>query len=152
MRDLYFVPNEELEPTDKNKLQLLDQEIKGILERTYQNRNFEFKRKPVQKRYCFELELPQNQVYIQVRYGFEFRALVNNLKGIHFKYVLGNSFTALELLIIEKTMKGPGWLKLRDVGESRRRMTKGVKWELEFRDTGAGYTKNLEVMTVPMIQ
>jgi hypothetical protein len=41
--------------------------------------------------------------------------------------------TALELLLIERGMKGPGWLKIKKVRESRRQLTKGIplEWEVE---------------------
>lgn len=70
---------------------------------------------------------------MNVRYGFEFRQLPVNLKGNTFQFVLGNTMTALELLLIERGMKGPGWLKIKKVRESRRQLTKGIplEWEVE---------------------
>ncbi len=47
-----------MEEGNSEYLHRMDEEIKTVLERTYQSRDFFFKRKPVQKSYCFELDLP----------------------------------------------------------------------------------------------
>ena len=54
--------------------------------------------------------------YYKVRYSFK----INNLKqqiepdweGETYKYVIGTSYTALQLLIINKKIKGPCWVKI----------------------------------------
>lgn len=56
MRDLYFVPVHPLQQ-DTQQIKQLDDEITQVLHRTY-GKHFEFKRKPVVKNYCFELDLP----------------------------------------------------------------------------------------------
>lgn len=81
LRDLYFVPKIKVEPSNTEYLHRMDEEIKAVLERTYQSRDFSFKRKPVEKNYCFELDLPPQQVYLNVRYGFEHRPLNLNVSG-----------------------------------------------------------------------
>ena len=83
------------------------------------------------KNYCFELDLPPTQLYMQVRFPFDHRQLPLHLKGRHFQYVLGNTLSALELLIMEKGLKGPGWLKIQNLKPAKRLMTKALSYEWE---------------------
>lgn len=54
--------------------------------------------------------------------------------------------TALELLLIEKGMKGPGWLRLTNIKETNRLLTKGMAYELDFQEKHS-YMKSIEVLS-----
>lgn len=48
--------------------------------------------------------------YLKIKYGFDAPALPADLKGKTFDYVLGTTYTALELFIIKRKLFGPQWL------------------------------------------
>ena len=59
-RSIYFAPRYQIQQSDSEQLGELDREIKEVLNRQIQQKDLPYRRKPIQKNYCFELDLPQN--------------------------------------------------------------------------------------------
>ncbi|KAK3603739.1 hypothetical protein CHS0354_023353 [Potamilus streckersoni] len=73
-----------------------------------------FKSRSVRKQYAFEkTEVPAESDYLEVRYSADCPALPSDLKGETFSQVFGTNTSSLELLLIERKMKGPSWLDIR---------------------------------------
>lgn len=67
--------------------------------------------------YVFEIrEIPRNvRKYYKVRYNFKInltQEIEPDWEGDTYKYVIGTQYTALELLIINKEVKGPCWIRV----------------------------------------
>lgn len=73
-----------------------------------------FKSMKVTKSYCFEkAEVPSWAEYLEVRYSAEYTQLPSNLKGETFSHVFGANTSCLEMLLLERKMKGPGWIDVK---------------------------------------
>jgi DNA polymerase alpha subunit A len=71
----------------------------------------------VDMQYVFEIrDIPRNmRKYYKVRYSFKTNLteeIEPDWEGDTYKYVIGTSYTALELLIVNKRVKGPCWIKI----------------------------------------
>ncbi|KAK4326034.1 hypothetical protein Pmani_003411 [Petrolisthes manimaculis] len=74
----------------------------------------QFKSRKVTKKYCFEkVEVPEESEYLEVRYSADLPALPSDLQGETFSCVFGANTSALELLLLERRIKGPGWLDIK---------------------------------------
>lgn len=97
-----------------------------------------FKTRKVNKNYAFNLaDVPDTSEYLEIRYGVskiiskfhspleksinhelifqaEFSALPANLTGETFSRVFGTNTSFLEIFLIERRIKGPGWLEIID--------------------------------------
>jgi len=59
------------------------------------------------------LDIPRcKSIFYNVRYSFEFDAPPKDLKDSTFKYVIGTTYQAHEIFLLEKEIRGPVWLKL----------------------------------------
>ncbi|KAL3848220.1 hypothetical protein ACJMK2_019093 [Sinanodonta woodiana] len=73
-----------------------------------------FKSRSVRKQYAFEkTDVPVESDYLEVRYSADCPALPSDLKGETFSQVFGTNTSSLELLLIERKMKGPSWLDIK---------------------------------------
>lgn len=79
-------------------------------------RIMEFTCKETNKHYSFEKEgTPKTSDYLEVRYNAHHPAMDTNYSGPAIERVFGTSVNALELLLIERKIKGPGWLDVKNV-------------------------------------
>lgn len=79
------------------------------------NRVTEFRSSNVTKSYAFDREgTPKECEYVQVRYPSTFPAMDANYSGPSIEHVFGTSVNALELLLIERNIKGPCWLEVKN--------------------------------------
>uniref|UniRef100_A0A803SSV4 DNA polymerase n=1 Tax=Anolis carolinensis TaxID=28377 RepID=A0A803SSV4_ANOCA len=84
-----------------------------------------YKSKKVEKKYAFEIpDVPANSDYLEVRYLAEFPRLPQDLKGETFSHVFGTNTSSLELLLMNRKMKGPGWLEIKNP----QLLTQPVSW------------------------
>ncbi|XP_034238111.1 DNA polymerase alpha catalytic subunit [Thrips palmi] len=73
----------------------------------------QFKSKKVTKNYAFNLpDVPLSSEYLEVKYPASCGALPSNLEGSTFSRIFGTNTNSLELLLIERRIKGPCWLDL----------------------------------------
>jgi len=72
-----------------------------------------FKSMKVTRAYAFgEKDVPVESEYLQVRYSAEFPALPADLVGETFSHVFGSNTSALEMLILDRRIKGPCWIDI----------------------------------------
>lgn len=68
----------------------------------------------VQKAYAFEIEdVPVTSEYMEVRYSADGPQLPCDLSGQTFSHVFGTNTSSLELLLLNRKMKGPCWLNVK---------------------------------------
>ncbi|CAI9736724.1 DNA polymerase alpha catalytic subunit-like [Octopus vulgaris] len=73
-----------------------------------------YKSKKVSCKYAFELEdVPIRSDYLEVRYSFDLPMLNKDLKGETFSHIFGTNTSGLEILLLDRHMKGPCWLNLK---------------------------------------
>ncbi|XP_072901729.1 DNA polymerase alpha catalytic subunit isoform X1 [Hemitrygon akajei] len=73
-----------------------------------------FKSKRVEKKYAFEIpDIPENCEYLEVRYAADLPPLPSDLKGETFSHVFGTNTSSLELLLLNRKIKGPSWLEFK---------------------------------------
>lgn len=71
----------------------------------------QFKSRKVTKSYAFgEPGIPKESEYLEVCYSAEYPALPSDLCGQTFSHVFGTNTSFLELFLLERRIKGPGWL------------------------------------------
>lgn len=74
----------------------------------------EFRCKKIEKLYAFEREgVPKNSEYLEVRYSANCPSMSSDYNGPSIEAVFGTSSNALELLLIERKIKGPCWLDIK---------------------------------------
>ncbi|XP_021572093.1 DNA polymerase alpha catalytic subunit [Carlito syrichta] len=74
-----------------------------------------FKSKPVEKNYAFEIpDVPEKSEYLEVRYSAEMPQLPQDLKGETFFHVFGTNTSSLELFLMNRKIKGPCWLEVKN--------------------------------------
>ncbi|XP_038658169.1 DNA polymerase alpha catalytic subunit [Scyliorhinus canicula] len=73
-----------------------------------------FKSKKVQMNYAFEIpDIPTHCDYLEIKYAADLPQLPSDLKGETFSHVFGTNTSSLELLLLNRKIKGPGWLELK---------------------------------------
>ncbi|GAB1605260.1 DNA polymerase alpha catalytic subunit-like [Argonauta hians] len=73
-----------------------------------------YKSKKVSCKYAFELaDVPIKSDYLEVRYSFDLPMLNKDLKGETFSHIFGTTTSGLEILLLDRKMKGPCWLDLK---------------------------------------
>ncbi|KAG8262791.1 DNA polymerase alpha catalytic subunit [Homalodisca vitripennis] len=74
-----------------------------------------FRSRPVLKNYAFEIDnVPKSCEYVEVKYSSSMAQLPKNLKGETIAHVFGTNSSFLELLLLQRKIKGPCWLDLID--------------------------------------
>ncbi|KAM9037624.1 DNA polymerase alpha catalytic subunit isoform 1-T1 [Sarcophilus harrisii] len=119
-RTLYLLPREE-------QIDLTTGEKKGIpvtMKDVYQEfdektatkyKIMKFKSKKVEKNYAFEIpDVPEKSEYLEVRYSAELPQLPQDLKGETFSHVFGTNTSSLELFLMNRKIKGPCWLEIKN--------------------------------------
>ncbi|XP_075450380.1 DNA polymerase alpha catalytic subunit isoform X1 [Ascaphus truei] len=73
-----------------------------------------FRSKKVERNYAFEIpDVPASSEYLEVRYTAELPQLPLDLKGETFSHVFGTNTSSLELFLLSRKIKGPGWLEIK---------------------------------------
>ncbi|XP_048588403.1 DNA polymerase alpha catalytic subunit [Nematostella vectensis] len=79
------------------------------------NKIMKFVCRKVEKSYAFDIEdIPTSSEYLEVRYSAEYPQLPSDLKGETFSHVFGTNTTSMELLLLNRKMKGPCWLNIKN--------------------------------------
>ncbi|XP_044526087.1 DNA polymerase alpha catalytic subunit [Gracilinanus agilis] len=74
-----------------------------------------FKSRKVEKNYAFEIpDVPEKSEYLEVRYSAELPQLPQDLKGETFSHVFGTNTSSLELFLMNRKIKGPCWLEIKN--------------------------------------
>ncbi|XP_068733005.1 DNA polymerase alpha catalytic subunit-like [Montipora capricornis] len=68
----------------------------------------------VQKAYAFEIQdVPVMSDYLEVRYSADHSQLPSDLSGETFSHIFGTNTSSLEILLLNRKMKGPCWLNIK---------------------------------------
>ncbi|GFN73923.1 DNA polymerase, partial [Plakobranchus ocellatus] len=101
--------NQEL--SEEVTMPMVYEEFSKIAEK---NKIDKFRSMKVKKKYAFELmDVPVEADYLEVRYSADLTTLPTDLKGETFSHVFGTKTSSLELLLLNRKMKGPAWLDLK---------------------------------------
>ncbi|GLV41422.1 DNA polymerase alpha subunit 1 [Carabus blaptoides fortunei] len=73
-----------------------------------------FKSRKVTKKYAFDPDVPTQSDYLEIRYPANKRALESHVHGKTFSHVFGSETSYLELLLLDKKIKGPCWLEIKN--------------------------------------
>ncbi|GAB1302963.1 DNA polymerase alpha catalytic subunit [Apodemus speciosus] len=122
-RTLYFLPREMKIDPNTGKETATPVTMKDVYEEfdskiASKYKIMKFKSKIVEKNYAFEIpDVPEKSEYLEVRYsGFsaEMPQLPQNLKGETFSHVFGTNTSSLELFLMNRKIKGPCWLEVKN--------------------------------------
>lgn len=82
-------------------------------------RIMEFNCKETKKHYSFEKEgTPRTSDYLEIRYNARYPAINADYSGPAIERVFGTTVNALELLLIERKIKGPCWLDIKNISHT----------------------------------
>ncbi|KAJ0181362.1 hypothetical protein K1T71_003447 [Dendrolimus kikuchii] len=74
----------------------------------------EFKSRKVTKNYCFNLpDIPAQSDYLEVKYSATFPPPPTSKKYLTFSHVFGANTSSLETFLLERKIKGPCWLEIK---------------------------------------
>ncbi|XP_032664334.1 DNA polymerase alpha catalytic subunit [Odontomachus brunneus] len=117
-RRIYLLPRKYLRTPKNGEPQLTTMEdvYKEFDEYASKTRIMEFNCKETKKHYSFEKEgTPKTSDYLEVRYNARYPAIDADYSGPAIERVFGATVNAMELLLIERKIKGPGWLDVKNV-------------------------------------
>ncbi|XP_060232727.1 DNA polymerase alpha catalytic subunit [Meriones unguiculatus] len=119
-RTLYFLPREMKIDLNTGKETATPVTMKDVYEEfdskiATKYKIMKFKSKMVEKNYAFEIpDVPEKSEYLEVRYSAEVPQLPQNLKGETFSHVFGTNTSSLELFLMNRKIKGPCWLEVKN--------------------------------------
>ncbi|XP_020388539.2 DNA polymerase alpha catalytic subunit [Rhincodon typus] len=88
------------------------QEFNELISEKY--KIMKFKSKKVDRKYSFEIpDVPENCEYLEISYAADLPPLPSDLKGETFSQVFGTNSSSLELLLLNRKIKGPSWLEVK---------------------------------------
>lgn len=100
----------------ESQLTTMEDVYKEFDEYANKMRIMEFNCKEVKKHYSFEKEgTPKTSDYLEVRYNARYPVIDANYSGPAIERVFGTTVNALELLLIERKIKGPCWLDIKNI-------------------------------------
>ncbi|XP_053436555.1 DNA polymerase alpha catalytic subunit isoform X2 [Nycticebus coucang] len=119
-RTLYFLPREMKIDRNTGKETGTPVAIKDVYDEFDEKiaakyKIMKFKSKIVEKNYAFEIpDVPEKSEYLEVRYSAEMPQLPQDLKGETFSHVFGTNTSSLELFLMNRKIKGPCWLEVKN--------------------------------------
>ncbi|RZC38424.1 DNA polymerase alpha catalytic subunit, partial [Asbolus verrucosus] len=72
----------------------------------------QFKARPITKKYAFDPQIPSESDYVEVRYSAKEPAVAKSTQGKTFSRVFGTESSFLEILLLDRRIKGPCWLDI----------------------------------------
>ncbi|XP_063922765.1 DNA polymerase alpha catalytic subunit isoform X2 [Zophobas morio] len=110
-RRIFFLPRVTEKNSDKPvSSQDVFTEINQSVMKNMQIKNF--KARPIQKKYAFSPEIPAESDYIEVRYSAKDPPVSKTAEGRTFSRVFGAESSYLEILLLDRKIKGPCWLDI----------------------------------------
>ncbi|XP_049622790.1 DNA polymerase alpha catalytic subunit [Suncus etruscus] len=119
-RVLYFLPREKKIDLNTGNETVTSVTMKDVYAEfdekiATKHRIMKFKSKIVEKNYAFEIpDVPEKSEYLEVRYLAEMPQLPQDLKGETFSHVFGTNTSSLELFLMNRKIKGPCWLEVKN--------------------------------------
>ncbi|KAM0733007.1 DNA polymerase alpha catalytic subunit [Formica fusca] len=120
-RRIYLLPRKYIKTSRNNESQLTTMEdvYKEFDEYANKMRIMEFNCKETKKHYSFEKEgTPRTSDYLEIRYNARYPAINADYSGPAIERVFGTTVNALELLLIERKIKGPCWLDIKNISHT----------------------------------
>ncbi|XP_070158979.1 DNA polymerase alpha catalytic subunit [Polyergus mexicanus] len=117
-RRIYLLPRKYIKTSRNNESELTTMEdvYKEFDEYANKLRIMEFNCKETKKHYSFEKEgTPKTSDYLEIRYNARYPAIDADYSGPAIERVFGATVNALELLLIERKIKGPCWLDIKNI-------------------------------------
>lgn len=117
-RRIYLLPRKHLKTSKDGEPQLttIDDVYKEFDAYASKMRIMEFNCRETKKHYSFEKEgTPKTSDYLEVRYNARYPAIDADYSGPAIERVFGTTVNALELLLMERKIKGPAWLDVKNV-------------------------------------
>ncbi|XP_011634780.1 DNA polymerase alpha catalytic subunit [Pogonomyrmex barbatus] len=117
-RRIYLLPRKYIKTSknDESQITTMEDVYKEFDEYANKVRIMEFNCKEVKKHYSFEKEgTPKTSDYLEVRYNARYPAIDADYSGRAIERVFGTTVNALELLLIERKIKGPCWLDVKNI-------------------------------------
>lgn len=106
----------QMKNSKNNELTTMEDVYKEFDEYANKMRIMEFSCKEVKKHYSFEKEgTPKTSDYLEIRYNARYPAIDADYSGFAIERVFGTTVNALELLLIERKIKGPSWLDIKNI-------------------------------------
>ncbi|XP_054015194.1 DNA polymerase alpha catalytic subunit [Hylaeus anthracinus] len=118
-RRIYLLPRVHIKTSSKEsdeepKLNTMEDVYKEFNEFANKSGIKEFRCSTVTKHYAFEQEgTPAQSEYLEVRYSAHYPAMAPDYTGPSVERVFGTTVNSLELLLIERNIKGPCWLDIK---------------------------------------
>ncbi|XP_057330411.1 DNA polymerase alpha catalytic subunit [Microplitis mediator] len=115
-RRIYILPKEKIIDNDTGIERLTTMkdvynEFKNLADN---NKIYEFRSSTTTKYYAFNHEnTPLQSEYLEVRYSSSYPKLDSNYSGNAIEHIFGTTVNPLELLLIERQIKGPCWLDIK---------------------------------------
>ncbi|XP_011864570.1 PREDICTED: DNA polymerase alpha catalytic subunit [Vollenhovia emeryi] len=114
-RRVYLLPRKYIKNTDSQLTTMLDV-LNEFHKYTDKMGIMGYKSKEVRKHYSFEKKgTPKTCDYLEVTYNASYPAIDPDYSGPAIERVFGTTVNALELLLIERKIKGPCWLDVKNV-------------------------------------
>ncbi|XP_066584216.1 DNA polymerase alpha catalytic subunit [Prorops nasuta] len=119
-RRIYLLPRLHVQGKSQNEngeetLTTLEDVYKEFNEFANKNGIKEFRSCKITKKYVFDQEgVPQLSDYLEVRYSANYPPINPNYEGPAIERVFGTSVNSLELFLIERKLKGPCWLDVKN--------------------------------------
>lgn len=83
-----------------------------------------FKSRKTTLKYAFDLvDVPLESEYLEVKYPASYSKLSQDLSGETFSRVFGTNSSSLELLLLDRKIKGPCWLEVKNPQNSKMPMS-----------------------------
>lgn len=108
----------------ESQLTAIEDVYKEFDEYANKMRMMEFNCKEVKKHYSFENEgSPKTSDYLEVRYNARYPAINSDYSRLAMERVFGTTVNALELLLVDRKIKGPCWLDIKNISPTARRFS-----------------------------
>ncbi|KAG8040454.1 hypothetical protein G9C98_002450 [Cotesia typhae] len=115
-RRLYVLPREKIinDETKEERLTTMKDVYDEFKKLASANKINEFRSLTTSKSYAFDrVNTPLQSEYLEVRYSPSYPVLNSNYSGKAIEHIFGTSVNPLELLLIERKIKGPNWLDIK---------------------------------------
>lgn len=119
-RKIYLLPREERWDLEGNVSTGQEVKFPDVYEEfnkkiAEKNKILQFKCRKVERSYCFNAPgVPLVSEYLEVKYPAQYPPLPSDLKGETFSHVFGTRTSSLELLLLDRKIRGPCWLDIHE--------------------------------------
>lgn len=111
-RVLYIIPKDDKINGGKFDLKSVTNEFHELRKNKFAAID-KVKTKETKKKYCFELPIEHGEHdCLEIRYNSNLGQIPANLNAKTFDYIFGRNNSLLEIVLIEKNIRGPSWIKI----------------------------------------